>query len=125
MINLLFIWVIELCNKKTMKLSLKTLITGSAIACSPALLFWGAAITAFLYKQNFVSDFYNNLPVIIHALILIVIPALVLLAITITKNLFEQNNIYKLFYAVLRRFTYFTIVSSILLFTLTMVFSRS
>jgi hypothetical protein len=82
---------------------------------------------SFVYRHNILSDFYGNLSVIIHLFILIILPAIVLLVITITKSSFliQPNRLYKLLYTLLRRFSYFTIVSSILLFALTTVFSRS
>jgi len=114
----------DLCKKKPMKVNLKALITGTTIISLPALFFWGAAIISLLFKYNLLIAFYSNLPVMIHAIILVVLPCLVLLAITITKRSFETQS-YKIVYAALRRFSYFTIISSILLFALSQVFSHS
>jgi hypothetical protein len=110
-----------------MKINLKTLLTADTLISLPAFLFWSAAILSFFYKQNNISDFYSTIPTAVKALMLIILPAVVLLSITIAKHVFEQqqNNLYKLGYTVLRRFSYFTIISSILLFTLSQVLSRS
>ena len=109
-----------------MKVNLKALITGTTLISLPAFLFWGSVAISFLFKQNAISQFYGSLPVSTHALFLVVLPALVLLAITITKQLFEINHnaVYMMSYNLLRKFSYFTIISSILLFALSTVFSR-